>query len=429
MLLKFYNLKTFFWKLLQSYFIFYKNKIIVLSRYMFKELISELKTFINKIIKKINEATIERNSKISFKDIFFCALQMNGRNYTYSYVNIFLKSKNIIDVSYESLKKKRQNINADFFKTVNDELLKFIYKDVNKRIIAADATYIPISIKFKDYGFHVPENGTYCIALVSTLFDIERELIINYNLCNHHDERLALKGQFSYLNEGDTLIMDRGYYSEELLYELNKMKINVIFRLKISYTPVKTMIKSNSDKKNAYSEITYNDTKIKLRVVNYTINDKEYYLGTNIYDYYFKYFKNLYWGRWKIEIHFKYTKYYLNLQHLQSTNYNCLLQDIYCHQFIFIINSYFQYRLQQKVKGEMKINNADMLKFINEEFMYYLFYDNFTDNVNNYLNQFFEMFLKQTIPINPNREYPRINIGYITKWKKHNFKVFNKNKK
>lgn len=67
--------------------------------------------------------------------------------------------------------------------------------------------------------------------------------VLYYKLCKEIDERKALKSQFTYLNEGDLLVMDRGYYSEALLESLVSKKINVIFRMKLNSLMVQELIK------------------------------------------------------------------------------------------------------------------------------------------------------------------------------------------
>jgi len=90
------------------------------------------------------------------------------------------------------------------------------------------------------YGFRLSENGEYCTGLLSSIYDIERKIPFNYELSNGHEgERVVLIRQLKYLKEGDTLIMDKGYYSLELLKELKERKINYIFRMKKSSTHVK----------------------------------------------------------------------------------------------------------------------------------------------------------------------------------------------
>ena len=76
------------------------------------------------------------------------------------------------------------------------------------------------------------KHANYCTVLISTLFDIEKDILVNYALLKHKSERKGLLNQLKYLRKNDTLVMDRGYFSYNLLYTLNENKINVVFRLK-----------------------------------------------------------------------------------------------------------------------------------------------------------------------------------------------------
>ena len=105
--------------------------------------------------------------------------------------------------------------------------MDFIYNENDTpRIIAVDGTYIPLSINLKQYGFKTSVNNTYCTGLVSSLFDINKKMLINYRLCKKYNERKALMSQIGYLKPNDILIMDRGYYSKQLLFFLDDNNIN-----------------------------------------------------------------------------------------------------------------------------------------------------------------------------------------------------------
>ena len=94
--------------------------------------------FIKSFVDKIN--INNRNKIISFKD----SLYMNSIPCSYSLANINMCMKEIIDVSDDALKKKRQNTDFYYFKQISDYLIDFIYKDNEEsRIIGVDGTYIP----------------------------------------------------------------------------------------------------------------------------------------------------------------------------------------------------------------------------------------------------------------------------------------------
>ena len=201
-----------------------------------------------------------------------------------------------------------------------------IYNLLKAKFVAL-ATNFPLSIKLKKEGFRVSKNNTYCIGLISSLFDVNKNLLINYNLCKN--ERSGLIYQMKYLYEGDILLLDRGYYSRYLLSLFNDNKIDVIFRMKKNSILIKKLIKKGQN--NMYTKIFYNKKLIRFRILTYEINDKKFFLGTTIMNHKINYFKNLYWKRWNIEIHFRESKYLCSLSNILSKNKNAVLQNICAH--------------------------------------------------------------------------------------------------
>src|SRR5579883_3285730 len=197
---------------------------------MSEEKIIEFKKIMLNTINSIDSDIEGRDREIAFKDVIYYSSYLIGKNESYSSVNIHLKHKNILDVSDDALIKKRGSISSVYFKKVNDSLLDYIYKDQNRRILAVDGTNITLLKCLSKFNLKINDTGNYCSALISSLIDVEREILINYNLCVHKDERLALRKQFCYLREGDILIMDRGYFSYDLLYELYMLGVKPLFR-------------------------------------------------------------------------------------------------------------------------------------------------------------------------------------------------------
>lgn len=65
--------------------------------------------FFKSVVKTINNETPNRTKIISFKDILYCCLYMNGNSCSYSLANINMYMNNIVDVSDNSLIKKKFN--------------------------------------------------------------------------------------------------------------------------------------------------------------------------------------------------------------------------------------------------------------------------------------------------------------------------------
>jgi hypothetical protein len=375
-----------------------------------------IKTFKNKLcnlLKKINNDVKCRNSKIiQFRDIIYYSSLIVGNNESYDVVNSKLKICNLLNVSKNTLVKQRNKLNYDCINQLNDGLLTHIYDLGKKRIIGVDGTYINLLKSLNKYEFTISRNKNYCIALLSTLFDVEKEIPINYYLSKTRDERNSLIKQLKYVRPNDILIMDRGYFSKYLLTKLTMCNIKLIFRLRKNLKILKNL-KNSTD---YITNISYNKKFIQFRLIKYVVNNKIYYLGTTIYNKSISYLKNLYWKRWKTEIHFKYSKYNLSLKELNSKTENTVRQDILINQFIFIISSYFQYVLQIDIKKNYKINTTNHLNITINQLLYLLFYKKSTINNINEIIRILSISKQVIVSVKNNISYERIKKRPSSKW-------------
>lgn len=374
-------------------------------------ILREFKNCINETINNINKEISLRSRKLMFKDVIYCLSLMIGNNKSYDIINASMKIDNIINVSSEALIKYQNKINKTYFYKLNDNLLTFIYKNIKNRIIAVDGTYITLSKSLTEDGFKLSKNKNYSTALVSTLFDIDREIPINYLLSVDDSERVSLKKQFKYLKRGDIIIMDRGYYSKQLLYQLNNLYVKVIFRLKKNMTQIKKL--KNND--TTYL-IEYLDSKINFRIIKYIINKKNYYIGTTIYDKNIDYLQNLYWSRWKIEINFRHSKYNLSMNNINFKSKKSIIQNICVHNFVFIINSYLQYYSQLSINPNFKINTASHLNIVINNILYLLIYKKATKNIIDKILNMLDILKNTTTYIKKDRDYDRIKKKPSSKW-------------
>ena len=191
---------------------------------------------------------------------------MNGTNKSYDLTLSHLKIKKIVSTTKSSLVQKRNNMDREYFKRLNTLFGEFIYgNNKQRRLIAVDGSCVNLVDRLKHDGVKEGGNKKYRKALLSSLFDVDKRLPINYELFTNFDERLALEEQLKYVTKGDILIMDRGYYSDKLMHKLTKLGIKFIFRLPVSM-----------DKKIDDIIITkkINDEQVNLRIVKFIVEKK-----------------------------------------------------------------------------------------------------------------------------------------------------------
>ena len=81
------------------------------------------------------------------------------------------------------------------------------------------------------YGFALNKSKTHCFGMLSSLFDVNNEIPINYSYYTHKNERIALVDQIKYLHKNDVIIADRGYFSKKIIKTLYDNNISFIMRI------------------------------------------------------------------------------------------------------------------------------------------------------------------------------------------------------
>jgi hypothetical protein len=161
--------------------------------------IKHFKNYINHTIQKISEEiNTNKNNLVKFKDVIYYSSLINGNNWSFSLVNSHLKIKKILDVTKKTIIIEKNKIHFKYFKRLNDSIQKYIYNKSKGSILAIDGTYINLFKSLCEDSFKISKNRHYCSVLINTLFDVEKEIPINYYLYKKNNERKALEKQFKY---------------------------------------------------------------------------------------------------------------------------------------------------------------------------------------------------------------------------------------
>jgi hypothetical protein len=399
----------------------------------FENHIKEVSNIIKNELNILNDKYIQRDRKINITDLFHFLCHKNGNNNSYNSTNYHFTKSGHFNVSNTAIIKKRKLIKANEFDSINYELLSYIYKDVDIRFLAVDGSQMNLLkqiIEEDDKKFSLSKSKKFKKGLLSSIIDIDREIVINCSIFNHENERKALEEQLKYIRKGDVLIFDRGYYSKELLELLLKKGIGFIFRMIEKNNYCKLLSTTN----DLTTEIKIKKTKYPLRIIKYTLESskqrvkiykkdvidyEQYYLLTSLIDeeYTLDRFKELYHKRWKVETNFRYLKYYASLGRINTKTMKFVEQDVSIHNFIFILTGFFEHLLIEyaKIKNK-KINTKLMLKLITEDIMIYLVKGEMDAPKLNKIMCLFKILLKFLVPIQKDRHYKRQTKIPMNEW-------------
>lgn len=298
---------------------------------------------------------------------------------------------------------------------INNNMLNHIYSDHKNtkkykgRLIAVDGSQLNLNKNLHKEGFTLSKNLNYCKTRLGSLFEIDKGIPINYHLSETLNERDILISQLDYVNKGDTLIMDGGYYSNKLINILIDREINFIFRTPSSNLFAKSYINDN----NLFNLTTPNKT-ISCKVVKYIKDKDSVYLLTNLIDTTAKKLKNNYMSRWEVETDFRKLKYDVLYNNIRSKTKKQLMIDIKILNFISILLG--QIENACKVKDGSKINTKNAIELLYTNLLKMLLYKKMTKENLSKIYTIINVIATTVELIRKNRYHERRRISPSTKW-------------
>lgn len=353
----------------------------------------------------------------------------------------YLKEKinKVIDIPASAFTQSRQKLSPDIFVGMNQVLLQEYYTDNQERIrlwkghrlLAIDGSRatLPYSEKLKaEYGVTKNQNKTEDVvqARVSVLYDVLNELVLEGVLSPQKTGEITLAHKHvKLLEENDLVILDRGYPSFLLAFEILNQKADFLFRCKHGFNNVTKQfmasgnqeaivkIAPGKDHVSQYPNLT-KDTKIRVRLIKVPLESGETeLLMTSLLDnetYPYNCFKELYFRRWNVEIFYNRIKNILVVENFSGLTKHAILQDFYCALFISNVQSLIideaQTEVDQKTSGrryDYKINTSVSLGFMKNKILD-LFINKGSQAT---LEELEKLLVKQIIPIREGRKFNR----------------------
>lgn len=360
-------------------------------------------------------------------------------------------SKSHTSISNSAFNQARMKIKPELFKHFISFLNKEFYSENDERVklwkgyrlLGCDGSTLTLPITKelkKKYSHYVNGHTTdVLIARTSILYDLENEMVLDGKLApfSEGERQLAIslfqglkKSQFKEL-----IILDRGYPSYEMIYEMEQLNLDYLMRIKSSFGKL-TVEFMNSDlieliteikpviphrKVNLIKKLFFKNKAIKIRLIKVLLesgevemlvtsllNQKKYPLGE---------FKDLYFKRWGIETLYDKLKNKLLIEQFTGYAEASILQDFYCTLFLSNIQSLLTSEANDELKMnnindtkyEYKINTNLSIGFIKTRLIELFSEQNHTENT---LMELEALFIKNLIPIRPNRTFKRNTLKY-----------------
>lgn len=365
--------------------------------------------YISDYIKSKKKLCVTRTRKNDIIDAILFRLFLTQKGTTQEEVTIQINSlKNQISTTRQALAKKEKKLNVKFYENISDILLSKIQNNIKckytKQVIGVDGTYPTFLNSLSKDGYSSNKTCGSVTPLITGLYNVTYNIPIMLNMTKHKDERRAFMDLSMNLNKykNNIFVFDRGYMSEELFNFMNNKELNYICRIRDN----SLCIPNNDD------DIIINSNGFQKRICKYTINNKCYYLATNLvnrYEYSINTLKQIYHSRWDIEEYFKYIKANMNIstnnEKRETEIKKTLFANLIVSQITFLVMNLKANKSKKDTDNNKVINKSILTKGIYDKFLFYFFKNiHFTHY---FLINFFKVRIKY-IKTNRDKSNPRI---------------------
>jgi len=301
----------------------------------------------------------------------------------------FYKSMDKSDFSIRKVTKgaftqARAKLNPEAFKRLNQVAIdtfyerNLVYTWHGMRTLAVDGTtlMLPNHQSIKDeFGIHKfgpKADKERSIARASVLYDVLNLVAIDSQIDSYRtSEKELLSKHLEYLKPNDLLLMDRGYPSKALFFQLTAKGVHFCARMKEDWwLELKAFKKSGKNEdfvsfklpakdKNLLSDYPhYQEATIKCRLLKIVLETGETeILCTSLIEtekYPYEDFSELYHYRWNEEEAYKMLKCRVEVENFSGKTAKAVRQDFYAKMFLLTLCAAYAHPIEEKVRAEYK---------------------------------------------------------------------------
>jgi len=288
----------------------------------------------------------------------------------------------------------RSKLNEYGFIRLNEIAVETFYERANyntwngHRLLGADGTRIMLpnhpSVKeeFGECSFGPNADSKRSMAIGSMLYDVLNQITIDAQLAPYKSvnnkkssERALLKKHMEKLKAGDLLLLDRGYPSILLFFELKSLQVDFTVRMKGSWwkevrkfresgekEKIVTFTLPDKDKKKMEQYPASASKPIKCRLIRVELDTGEIeILCTSLIDteqYPQEQFKELYHYRWNEEEAYKLLKNRIELENFSGKTAKAVKQDFHAKIFLMTLSAAYAHPIEERVKKEFKADET-----------------------------------------------------------------------
>jgi hypothetical protein len=289
---------------------------------------------------------------------------------------------NIRHVTKGAFSQARAKLKPEAFAELNDNVNATFYDLApyltwhNKRVLACDGSRLTLpkhkSIReeFGEHGFGPNADSLRSLALCSFLYDPLNLLTLDAQLGPlASSEKDMLHQHLEKVQSGDLLLLDRGYPSLALMFELTARGIDFCMRMKDDWwLQVKDFTESGDKQRQVTFTLPKKDEgwlanypdlspQITCRLVCVELeNGEKEILCTSLTDtdrYPYEDFGGLYHLRWNVEEGYKHLKARIEVENFSGKTARAVRQDFFAKVFMMSLCAVLAFPIEEKVRQEV----------------------------------------------------------------------------
>ena len=291
---------------------------------------------------------------------------------------------NIREVTKSAFSQARQKLAPETFMRLNQIAVDGFYQNEDfkvwggYRLVAVDGSrlVLPNHQSVKDeYGVHnlgPNSDSPRSMATISILYDVLNLITLDAKIAPYSDSESNLLVQhLPNTQEGDLLLLDRGYPSYWLLFLLTAKKIQFCVRLKSTWwNQVRNFTQSDEkerivtfhlpkkDRKKLDGYPELQDAEITCRLIKVILPDGSIeVLCTSLLDdksFPYESFPVLYHLRWGIEEAYKLLKTRIEIEDFSGKTAIAVKQDFFAKILLMTLSAVYAYPVEERVREEYK---------------------------------------------------------------------------
>ncbi len=306
-----------------------------------------LKSLLQTTFDSIDATYVKRSRILNSKYLFSVLVELLNKKSSYAQAIAQLAvKKEYTPVSKSSLHKFREKIPWTELKQLCDKHTKLLKQlnltDSQYKIYNIDTTKVIVNKSLIQHGFiHHSTNKCLGQATISCCYESATGIPADLIFSSNRNERFLLYKHLNELEANSIVVTDRGYQGFQVFNYINQCGKKYICRLKTEANcrAVQLAMRNKmTDQIIVFKPIKdKNSVPIKLRIIKYIINNKNYFIGTNLFnteEFPALKLQAIYAMRWNIEEQIKFIKEVTSVGSFHSHSENGIKQEIYVAMFL-----------------------------------------------------------------------------------------------